>query len=206
MMKHFPVFLLIIPAALIVVLLMLFLSFHLEMVVRLLGSWFFGEEPWRYELLFYLAAAAIPLLSGILMCFAVMFISGIENRNWERERKEDLRRRAGIRPWFMESVDSINASIEILRELSARMKGKTTQLSLLSREPGLEEPERDREALSAGAGTDTFSVTLNNSRVSGLRVIYPAGFMEEDPGDPSFPQGPFPPHEFRQKIWYFPNI
>jgi hypothetical protein len=205
-MKHFPVFLLIIPAALIVMLPMLFLSFHLETVVRLAGSWLFGKGPWRYDLLFYLTAAAIPLLSGALMCLAIMFISRIEERDWERERKEALRRHTGTWPRLEESVDSINASIAMLGKLSARMRDQTSRLSSLNRELNPEEPERDRETLSAKAGADTFSVTLNDSRLSGLRVIYPAGLMEEDPGDPPSPQGLFPPHESRQKIWYFPNI
>ncbi|MDR1617936.1 MAG: hypothetical protein LBS06_02665 [Treponema sp.] len=191
---------------LIVILPMLFLTFHLETVIRVAGSWLFGEGPWKSELLFYLAVALILLLSGFLMCLAVMFVSRIEDRRYRKEQTEASRRRTGDRPQIMESVDSINASVAMLGELSARMKEQTRRLSSLNREMLSQEPERNRETPSAITRADTFSITLNDSGVSGLRVIYPAGFTEEDPGDPSSPQGPFPPPGSRQRIWYFPNI
>jgi hypothetical protein len=202
-MRRFPVFLLIIPAGLAVVLFMLFLSFQLETIARVTGSWFFGNDPRRYELPLYLAAAAIPLLSGILMCLAVIFISRIEDRGYEREWKEARRRRAGALPRLMESVDSINGSIVTLGEISARIKDQARRLSLLNRDmiPGT--PERDGE--DACARADTVSVTTGDSKVSGIRIIRPAGFLKEDFPEPS-PQGPFPLPGSRQKIWYFPNI
>jgi hypothetical protein len=206
-MKHFPVFLLIIPAGLIVVLFMLFLSFHLETIVVMMNSWFFGTGRPGYELLFYLAAAAIPLLSGVFMCLVIIFISRVEDKRYEREREEALRRRAGGWSKIMGSVDSINASIVKLREISVRMRDQTRRLSLLGLETAGEKPERQKD-ICAETRAETLSVTMEDSEVSGVRIIYPAGFLQRYPGcqeDPS-PQAPVPPHESHRKIWYFPNI
>ncbi|MDR1900162.1 MAG: hypothetical protein LBQ55_09150 [Treponema sp.] len=207
-MKQFPVFLFIIPAGLIVVILALFFSLHIETIIPVIDSWFSDEDPERPELLFYLSAAAIPVLSGIFMCLVIVLISRTENkqfeREWERVRQCRARYHAGVESEFMENLDSINESIVKLREMSTRMKDQTKQLSSFGRD---EKRRQDEEKPADSPGGETVSTTLENFEVSGLRIIHAADFYGKDINlqEPS-QQELFPPHESHQKIWYFPNI
>jgi hypothetical protein len=203
-MKHFPVFLLIIPAGLLVVMLMIPLSLHLETIIRVTGFLLFGENSPVSILLFYVFSAAIPLLSGVLMCFVVMLVSRGEDKRYEREREEARRNGGGGRMEFMACFDSMNTSIEKLREISAQLRDQTKRLSSF----GSETTGGEQERYGADAfSRDTFSVTLEDSEVSGLRIIHPADFREKDFSPPdTFRQESFPPPESHQKIWFFPNI
>ena len=208
-MKHFPVFLLVIFAGLLIMALMLFLALHLDTIVRVTGSLLFGENS-RGSGLFYAVAMAIPLSSGALMCLVIMLFSRAEEKRDEREREKAWRDSAGNLMKMIACVDSINLSIAKLRELSARLREQARRVSSFSGEMTgggemtEEEPERYGEKNPA---PETFSVTLEDSEVSGLRLIHPTGSGKKDLNAPDpFRQERFPPPESHQKIWYFPNI
>ncbi|MDR2159375.1 MAG: hypothetical protein LBP23_04835 [Treponema sp.] len=211
-MKRFSFFFLVISAGILAVISLLLLSLHLETIVSVADSWFFGTGSGKSELLFYVIAAAIPLLSGILVCLAVALISGSEDKRHEREQEKAGRSGAGGRADFTAYINSINASVVKLKNVSARMREQTRRLSLLDRETAPlragEKPERHEEDIYDETGADTVSVTMDNSEVSEVRMIYPVRSWVKDVSFPegSFPQEPFPPRESRQKIWYFPNI
>jgi hypothetical protein len=208
-MKQFPVFLFIIPAGLVVVILALFFSLHLETIIPVIDSWFPVADPKRPELLFYLSAVVIPMLSGVLMCLVIVLISRTEDKRFERERERArqcrTRYHARVQSEFTEYLDSIDASIVKLRDVSAQMKDQTRRLSSFGR--GMTGKQQHEEKPPAGAVRSTISTTLEDSRVSGLQIIHPADFYRKDLSlrDPS-QQELFPPHESHQKIWYFPNI
>jgi hypothetical protein len=206
--KHFPVFLLIIPAGLVVVFLMLLLTLHLETIVSVVNSWFFGKDSRNSGLLFYLAAAMIPLLCGGFMCLAALIISRADDKKYEREWKAARRSDVMDQSEFMESVDSIDTSIVRLKDVSARMREQTRRLSSFCCGTSREEAEPCKENPSSRTAVDTLSVTMENSEVSGLQIIYPVQFSGKDINsrEDSSPQEPFPPHGSHQKIWYFPNI
>ena len=155
-------------------------------------------------MLFYAVVTAIPLSSGVLMCLVVMLFSRAEDKSYEREREKARQDGAGCWAEFMAYIDSIDVSIEKLREISAQLREQTRRVSSLGDEMTEEEPERCGEKNSA---PETFSITLEDSEISGLRVIYPANFGKKDLNSPDpFRQEPSPLPEFHQKIWYFPNI
>lgn len=190
-MKHrFPAFLLIFPAGILVIILALILALNLNRIVSALGSSFTGVNPGT---LFYIVVALVPVICGTLMGLAILLISKKENQEYDQLWEEALK---GTPP-FCEDLtryfDSIDASIDKLRNASEEIKRQTEEMEELERSINqCLEPLPAREEKPA-----IYSITAGNSNVTNLRVIHPAEEL--------IPQAPDPLPESHQKIWFFPR-
>jgi hypothetical protein len=128
--------LLIIPAGIVVIALSIILVLNLERIVKSAGLWLFGIDPKSTGALFYLAAFFIPVLSGFLMCLAVVLIFRREYREYEENLRIASESTDDLCSSFQQNLDSINDSIASLRASTRQMKTETKRLSDLERRIG----------------------------------------------------------------------
>jgi hypothetical protein len=193
-MKHrAPVFLLIIPAGILVAALVLVMVRFFDPLVSFLGSLFMGTKLGSTMLPFYLGAALIPIIAGTLMCLAVALLL-------RREEREDQRiltaAREAARPMyqdFSQCLESIDASIRKLHDASEKMRLHTGKLHELRQRM---EEKRRAPAMKVEMPA-TSSVSLGTNVVADLRVIHPV--------DELIHQGLSPLPESHQSIWFFPH-
>jgi hypothetical protein len=189
MKRHFPFFLLIIPAGILVIILVLILALNLNRIVSALGSSFWGTSR---ETLFYIAVALVPVISGTLMGAAIVLISKKEGQEYDRLREEARKGAPSVYKELTRYFDSIDASITKLRDVSEKIKRQTEAMEELERSIISYPPVPAREKNPA-----IYSVTTGDSKVTNLRVIHSAGGL--------IPQEPAPLPQSHQKIWFFPR-
>jgi hypothetical protein len=191
--KHpFPVFLLIIPVGAFVILLALILTLNLDRIVSALESLFLGANRKNSPVLFYIAVALVPVISGTLMGLAVIILSKKEDEEYQRRWEES---RTG--PSFYEELaryfDAIDASIVKLRATSDEIKHQAGTVEDLGRYFAA---ESDTAGIRAEE-PEIYSLTSGDSEITNIRIIHPVeGLTPQEPA--LFPQS-------HQTAWFFPH-
>lgn len=193
MKRHFPAFLLIIPAGALVILLTLILTLNLDRIVSVLESLFLGTDRKNSPLLFYITIALVPVFSGALMGLVVIIISKKEDAEYQRLWEEACEEASPFYEELARYFDIIDASITKLRDTSEQIKNQAEAVEELGRSITA---NPDTTAVRAEE-TESYSVTTGESTVTNLRIVHPVdGLILQEPA-------PFP--ESHQKIWFFPR-
>lgn len=192
MKHHFPFFLMIIPVGILMMVFALIFILNLEHIVSAAGSLFFGANQEHSRSLFYIAAALVPVISGIVMGVAVVMISKHEDREYEQLWQETQDGASAFYGELTRYFDSIDASIIKLRDASEKIKHQGEKMEELGRHMA-----EQNGPSAVRAENPPCSVTLVDNKITNLRIIHPV--------DELILQAPAPLPQSHQKIWFFPH-
>ncbi|MDR0624221.1 MAG: hypothetical protein LBG10_07300 [Treponema sp.] len=193
MKRRFPVFILIIPIGALVMLLALILTLNLDRIVSALGSSVLGAGRGNLPLVFYIALALIPVISGTIMGLAIALLSKKEDEEYQRLREESRIGAPSVYEELFQSFDSIDASIAKLRDISEEIQHQAEAVEELGRYLTDHPDTVDIKTKQP----EIYSLTMGDCKITNLRVVHPV--------DGLVPQEPVLSPQSHQKIWFFPR-